>query len=97
MALVLLAALAAGPPWPGGATAAAEPSCHQLVDEYLAERTQDLDVPHDPNKFLFFLHVPRTAGKTYFSCFVKPAYPPSKRCAMSYDVLRLNVSSEACT
>eukprot|EP00951_Prasinocladus_malaysianus_P001173 scaffold8149_cov53-Prasinocladus_malaysianus.AAC.1 len=35
--------------------------------------------PQNPNDMLFFLHVPRTAGRTFFSCFLKQAHPPSKR------------------
>lgn len=50
----------------------------------------------NPEDMLFFLHVPRTAGRTFFSCFLKQAIPPSKRCAKSYDVLRLNVSVADC-
>eukprot|EP00192_Tetraselmis_astigmatica_P006719 CAMPEP_0117657586 /NCGR_PEP_ID=MMETSP0804-20121206/5411_1 /TAXON_ID=1074897 /ORGANISM="Tetraselmis astigmatica, Strain CCMP880" /LENGTH=750 /DNA_ID=CAMNT_0005464053 /DNA_START=271 /DNA_END=2519 /DNA_ORIENTATION=- len=50
----------------------------------------------NPDDMLFFLHVPRTAGRTFFSCFLKQAIPPSKRCAKSYDVLRLNVSIADC-
>lgn len=49
------------------------------------------------NKFVFFLHVPRTAGKTYATCFLRAAVPPSKRCAPSYDGLHLNVSQAGCT
>ena len=65
--LLAAALLATGlePPAEGGGAAAepaaAEPpTCHQTVDEYLATRTRDMDVAHDPQKFLFFLHVPRT-------------------------------------
>lgn len=36
------------------------------------------------------------AGKTYANCFLRTALPPSKRCAKSYDQLRLNVSMEDC-
>jgi len=39
---------------------------------------------------------PPTAGKTYANCFLRTALPPSKRCAKSYDVLRLNVSAPGC-
>ena len=36
------------------------------------------------------------AGKTYANCFLRTALPPSKRCAKSYDTLRLNVSTPGC-
>ena len=45
---------------------------------------------------VFFLHVPRTAGRTYYFCFMKLATPPSRRCEKSYDVLRLNSSIPDC-
>jgi hypothetical protein len=46
---------------------------------------------------VFFLHVPRTAGRTYHSCFMKLGSPPSARCEKSYDVLRLNSSVTGCS
>lgn len=45
---------------------------------------------------LYFLHIPRTAGRTYGACFLKQAWAPSRRCAKSYDVLRLNSSVPDC-
>ena len=54
------------------------------------------DVPVNPNHMLYFLHIPRTAGRTYGVCFLKQGWPPSRRCAKSYDVLRLNASVPDC-
>jgi hypothetical protein len=34
--------------------------CTHLVREYMQEHTADFDAPHDVDKMLFFLHVPRT-------------------------------------
>ena len=48
------------------------------------------------NGNVFFLHIPRTAGRTYYFCFLKLATPPSRRCEKSYDVLRLNSSITDC-
>lgn len=43
------------------------------------------------------MHTPtHAAGKTYANCFLRSALPPSKRCAKSYDVVRLNVSAPDC-
>ena len=50
----------------------------------------------NPHHMLYFLHIPRTAGRTYGACFLKQAWPPSRRCAKSYDVLRLNTSVPDC-
>ena len=44
----------------------------------------------------YFLHVPRTAGRTLFFCALKPAYAPSERCVRSYDHLRLDLDHDAC-
>jgi hypothetical protein len=71
-------------------------SCKDLVASFA--RDHGGHGGKDPaDKFVFFLHVPRTAGKTYATCFLRAAVPPSKRCAPSYDGLRLNVSQEGCT
>lgn len=73
----------------------AEPCCKSLVDDFQL-RGHGGSAQPDPSKMLFFLHIPRTAGRTFHSCFLKLAHPPSKRCAKSYDVLRLNVSMGSC-
>ena len=42
--------------------------CTHLVHQYIAQHTQDLGgTPHDVNKLLFFLHVPRT-GACLLAC-----------------------------
>ena len=38
----------------------------------------------------YFLHVPRTAGRTTFWCALRPSVPPSARCSRSYDHLRVD-------
>ncbi|XRB19130.1 WW domain-containing protein [Pseudoscourfieldia marina] len=38
---------------------------------------------------LFFLHVPRTAGRTFHQCLLKAAFPPSQRCPRMYDGVRI--------
>ncbi|KAL4457850.1 hypothetical protein ABPG75_012715 [Micractinium tetrahymenae] len=70
--------------------------CPALVHKYMEAHTADLEAEQDVSKFIFFLHVPRTAGKTYANCFLRSALPPSTRCAKSYDVVRLNVSAPDC-
>lgn len=54
------------------------------------------DVVLNPDHMLYFLHIPRTAGRTYGACFLRQAWAPSRRCAKSYDVLRLNESVPDC-
>jgi hypothetical protein len=39
---------------------------------------------------LFFLHIPRTGGRTYFHCFLKKLYTNAEECPRSYDKLRFD-------
>ena len=72
------------------------PSCSKLVDRYESDHSKHVTPKNISDAFIFFLHVPRTAGKTYASCFLRAALPASQRCSPSYDLLRLNVSQEGC-
>lgn len=45
---------------------------------------------HVLKDLLFFLHIPRTGGRTYFHCFLKKLYSSSFECPRSYDKLRFN-------
>uniref|UniRef100_A0A7N0TWU0 Sulfotransferase n=2 Tax=Kalanchoe fedtschenkoi TaxID=63787 RepID=A0A7N0TWU0_KALFE len=59
----------------------------------------DVDVKEDKHKLqelLFFLHVPRTGGRTYFHCFLKKLYPNALECPRSYDKLRLDPRKPNC-
>ena len=62
----------------------------------LGKRQPAGNVILNPDQMLYFLHIPRTAGRTYGVCFLKQASAPSRRCAKSYDVLRLNQSVPNC-
>lgn len=75
--------------------------CSSLVDAF--EKKYEAvpvsthgDRPDDVNPFVFFLHVPRTAGKTYSTCFLSPAVPPSQTCLPGYDRYRLQQSPLGC-
>ena len=82
-----------------------EEECLSLVDQFLQRRFPDLSAKtsqsesaeYDSEDFLFFLHVPRTAGRSFWSCFLFKAYPPSRKCVKSYDSLRLELSRPDCT
>mgnify|MGYP006124305187 CR=1 FL=1 len=37
---------------------------------------------------VFFMHVPRTGGRTLNSCFYGSSVPPSRKCPKSYDDLK---------
>ncbi|KAK4441185.1 Protein-tyrosine sulfotransferase [Sesamum alatum] len=54
------------------------------------------DDKHALKDLLFFLHIPRTGGRTYFYCFLKKLYSKSQECPQSYDKLRLNPRKPHC-
>jgi hypothetical protein len=82
--------------WGREAPTTPPPTCDRLVERFISDQGVEITHPQLPSDLLFFIHVPRTAGKTYASCFMKAAHPPSKRCAVSYDELRYNISSKGC-
>ncbi|KAL8057614.1 hypothetical protein ABFX02_04G194900 [Erythranthe guttata] len=51
---------------------------------------------HSLRDLLFFLHVPRTGGRTYFHCFLKKLYSNSQECPRSYDKLRFDPRKANC-
>lgn len=51
---------------------------------------------HILKDLLFFLHVPRTGGRTYFHCFLKKLYSSALECPRSYDKLRFNPRKPGC-
>ncbi|CAN4119320.1 unnamed protein product [Withania somnifera] len=69
--------------------------CEHIVKQW-ASSSLDLEVKDDKHVFqnlLFFLHVPRTGGRTYFHCFLKKLYASSLECSRSYDKLRIDPST----
>ena len=72
--------------------------CEALANDWIASRDELLAKRTASGKsdLLFFLHVPRTAGRTYHFCYLKLAYPEARRCARSYDALRVNVDNPKC-
>lgn len=76
-------------------------SCSTLVKEF-SEKYEKIvvsprrDVNHQHPPFVFFLHVPRTAGKTYSTCFLSASLRPSLRCMPGYDTYRYPQSPEHC-
>ena len=45
--------------------------CLSLARKFKAEHGQHPSEQPDPSTMLYFLHIPRTAGRTYHSCFLK--------------------------
>lgn len=72
--------------------------CEHIVQQW-ASSSVDLEVKDDKHvlrNLLFFLHVPRTGGRTYFHCFLKKLYASSLECPRSYDKLRIDPRKPKC-
>jgi protein-tyrosine sulfotransferase len=71
--------------------------CAGQMRSWIAEQKKAFSSrKQDPHKMLYFLHVPRTAGRTTHNCFLMPMTPPSRRCAKSYDGIKYNISVPDC-
>lgn len=72
--------------------------CASLANDWIHEQEERLTTRSRDGKsdLLFFLHIPRTAGRTFHFCYLKLATPEAKRCAKSYDELRINVDDPNC-
>ena len=70
-------------------------SCAALLQHHRASHPKEA-VPlceGDSQQMLYFLHVPRTAGRTFQSCFLKLGTPPHRRCPKVCVFLCMCVSS----
>ncbi|GFQ08297.1 protein-tyrosine sulfotransferase [Phtheirospermum japonicum] len=72
--------------------------CENAVKKWASSSTdpEAKDDKHSLRDLLFFLHVPRTGGRTYFHCFLKKLYSNSQECPRSYDKLRFNPRKANC-
>jgi len=75
--------------------------CKALVKTWADESLQELEGGTEQDRvllkdLLFFLHVPRTGGRTYFHCFLRNLYPDNQECPRSYDKLRFDPSKPEC-
>ncbi|XP_057448976.1 protein-tyrosine sulfotransferase [Lotus japonicus] len=74
-------------------------NCERVVKTW-THSSLDREVIHEDKHtlrdLLFFLHVPRTGGRTYFHCFLKKLYPSYLECPRSYDKLRFDPSKPKC-
>ncbi|XP_038893834.1 protein-tyrosine sulfotransferase isoform X2 [Benincasa hispida] len=72
--------------------------CERLVKSWaLSSLHQGINKDkHTLQDLLFFLHVPRTGGRSYYHCFLKKLYPNSQECPRSYDKLRFDPSKTKC-
>lgn len=75
--------------------------CKAIVKTWADESLQELVGGTEQERallkdLLFFLHVPRTGGRTYFHCFLRNLYPYNEECPRSYDKLRFDPSKPGC-
>ncbi len=55
-----------------GVEAVTAVDCDAVVDTFLTRRSKMPKLtPESHNHMLYFLHIPRTAGRTYHACFLK--------------------------
>ncbi|KAK4286441.1 hypothetical protein QN277_002997 [Acacia crassicarpa] len=72
--------------------------CERVVRSW-ASLSLDREIRQDKHTLrdlLFFLHVPRTGGRTYFHCFLRKLYPNSLECPRSYDKLHFDPRKSQC-
>jgi hypothetical protein len=58
-------------------------SCGALLQEHKNKHPKEASPLKDADgsqQMVYFLHVPRTAGRTFHSCFLKLGTQPQKRC-----------------
>ncbi|CAN6479362.1 unnamed protein product [Victoria cruziana] len=72
--------------------------CENIVLHWVDSSIDDGTEANTSNlqDLLFFLHVPRTGGRTYFHCFLRKLYTSDQECPRSYDKLRFDPSKPNC-
>ncbi|XP_024017107.1 protein-tyrosine sulfotransferase isoform X1 [Morus notabilis] len=72
--------------------------CERIVQKWAFSSLEEeaKEDKHTLRDLLFFLHVPRTGGRTYFHCFLRKLYPNSLECPRSYDKLRFDPRKQKC-
>lgn len=72
--------------------------CENVVNKWATSQLNEeiKEDKHTLRDLLFFLHIPRTGGRTYFHCFLKKLYSSQLECPRSYDKLRFNPRKANC-
>ncbi|KAF8067374.1 hypothetical protein HT031_002422 [Scenedesmus sp. PABB004] len=98
-ALALLAALllAATAPARGAAAAAGGggSNCLSVLSEFYKFNAKEA-APFTGENMVYFLHIPRTAGRTFHSCLLRLGTPGRRRCPKAYDHLRIDFDVPSC-
>jgi hypothetical protein len=69
-------------------TAAAATDCRSLLAEFTTYSSTEA-APYKGDNMVYFLHIPRTAGRTFHTCLLQLGTPQQQRCNKKYDQ-RLN-------
>ena len=92
---------------PASASASASASgCDALARDWIEERRRAHErrvearassASGGRKDFLFFLHVPRTAGRSFHWCFLKPSFDAKDLCGNQYTGVKLNPRDPNCS
>lgn len=74
---------------------AADTDCRALLQDYYKANSKEA-VPYTGSNMVYFLHIPRTAGRTFYSCLLRIGTPGRRRCPKAYDHLRINTELPQC-
>ena len=73
--------------------------CDALTEEWVERQRRahaSRKMGSDALDFLYFLHVPRTAGRSFHWCFLKPAFAPNALCGNQYMGVKMDPSDPRC-
>ena len=74
---------------------AASDDCDAVLKDFYAFNKKEA-APAGNSSMVYFLHIPRTAGRSLHFCFLKQATHPENRCPKAYDQLRIDFDFPAC-
>lgn len=69
--------------------------CKGLLQEFYKFNVKEA-APFTGDNLVYFLHVPRTAGRTFHSCLLRLGTKGRRRCPKAYDHLRIDFNVPHC-
>jgi hypothetical protein len=81
-----------------GRAAADVQRCEELASSWVREQRADYERRRQQEgaDFLFFLHVPRTAGRSFHFCFLKTCFDAKAACENQYNGVKIDPSDAKC-
>lgn len=74
--------------------------CEELATTWVSEQRADYERRRQQDAegedFLFFLHVPRTAGRSFHFCFLKTCFDAKAACENQYNGVKIDPSDAKC-